>query len=285
MILRGGEKKNDGEREEDSYDEYDDDEEELAEVDEASSSHDQRRDLQLDPKDRLPPRRPGKIPAPYIPRKKKKKNVFTQLAQTSMSVSQKAAMTTLKTSGKAAYYLMRPKAIKKSEIWGVWRLDQQIGMKQSTANIELTKKGYVIIRSGDEIIWKAPFQFISPTWPQSCRVEFEARAFQPSPKSKPWLLFYKGYFERKVADSSVIKIVGKVYEIERPKSMFGRKDLPVRYNKIGSFVGRRRVVLLDDEDDIDEDDSDVDEDDLSDGENHPRYDDDDGGYDTDEDEF
>ena len=51
-----------------------------------------------------------------------------------------------------------------------------------------------------------------------------------------------------------LKIVGTLYDIERPKGMFG-KELPTRYNKIGSFVGRRRVVLLEEDDDDDDDDN------------------------------
>jgi hypothetical protein len=66
-----------------------------------------------------------------------------------------------------------------------------------------------------------------------------------------------------VADKSVLKIVGTLYDIERPKSMFG-KELPTRYNKIGSFVGRRRVVLQEEEEE-EEDYSDDDEEEYSSG--------------------
>jgi len=92
------------------------------------------------------------------------------------------------------------------------------------------------------------------------------------------VLFYKGSLERKVADKSVIKMVGKLYEIERSKGMFG-KDLPVRYNKIGSFVGRRRIVIQDDE-------SDDEENDFLEKENEPgEGDDDDYDFDDDNDEL
>ena len=201
-----------------------------------------------------------------------------ELAKSSLKLSQQAAVTTVKTSGKAAYYLIRPKAIKEQEIWGVWRLDQQIGIKQSTANIELTPQGHVILRQGNNnIVWKGPYTFIAPTWPLSCRIEFEARAFQDKTttsnnskdQSKPvLLLFYKGYLERKVANPSIIKMVGTLYDIERRKSILGRKDLPVKYHKIGSFVGRRRVVLQqdDDEDDDDDEEQEEEDDDYSDKE-------------------
>ncbi|CAB9525456.1 expressed unknown protein (Partial), partial [Seminavis robusta] len=230
LLLRGGGSNTPNIYDSDDEYEYDDEEDEidLAQEDEATSMHQKRRDLRDNlnkesPYDDRVPRRP----APYIPRKKKKKkkNAFVELAKSSLNLSKKAAVTTVQTSGKAAYYLMRPKSISEREILGVWRLDQQVGMKQSTANIELTSRGQVIIRSGDDetIIWKAPFSFVAPTWPQSCRVEFEARAFQPAGSKKPRLFFYKGYLERKMADSSVIKMSGILYEIERPKSMFGRK--------------------------------------------------------------
>jgi len=263
LLLRGG--REDSETE----DEYDDEENEMAEEDEATAMHQQRRN-QHRQAPKTPPSRPevdarGRHKAPYIPRKKKEKNPLALLATMSLSLSKKAAVTAVQTSGKAAFYLMRPKSVSHKEIWGIWRLDQQVGLKQATANIELTPRGMVIIRDGKHIIWKAPYRFIEPTWPKMCRVEFEARAFQPANgRGKPWLLFYKGYLERKVADSKVIKMVGKLYEVECPKNMFG-KELPVRYKKIGSFVGRKRVMIEDDDEfedpegDVFEDDGEEDE--------------------------
>ena len=283
---------------EDTYDDTEDEDDadiNEAEEDDGTAMHQQRRNLQRD--QRRPPPGPGRgdrqssgpQPAPYIPRtkKKKKSNLATRFAKSSLSFSKKAVGTTVKTSGKAAFYLMRPKAISESEIWGLWRLDQQVGLKQSTANIELTRSGLVIVRAGDEIIWKAPFRFVTPTWPKMPRVEFEARAFQPNTKGgkpgKAWVMFYKGHLERKVADKSVIKMQGKLYEIERPKGMFG-KELPVRYNKVGSFVGRRRIIIQEDdenEDEYDDYDDDEEENDGYGGENGDQEGDAEGDYDDD----
>ena len=247
-----GERGDEGNSDDEADDDYDEEDINDAEEDDATAMHQQRRNLQRDQASKQPQQPGGRRPAPYIPRKKKKKNLATRIAQSSLSLSKKAVGTTVKSSGKAAFYLMRPKSIQESELWGVWRLDQQVGMKQSTANIELTKHGFVILRAGEKIVWKAPYRFVTPAWPKMPRVEFEARAFQPNNKGggegKAWVLFYKGSLERKVADKSVIKMVGKLYEIERPKGMFG-KELPVRYNKIGSFVGRRRIVIQEDDDD------------------------------------
>lgn len=304
-LIRGGHLYNDDfsasaaldgyEGESSDEDNYDDDEDDAdineAEEDDGTAMHQQRRNLQRD-QQRPPPgrggdRRSGPQPAPYIPRakKKKKSNLATRLAKSSLSFSKKAVGTTVKTSGKAAFYLMRPKAISESEIWGLWRLDQQVGLKQSTANIELTRSGLAIVRAGDEIIWKAPFRFVTPAWPKMPRVEFEARAFQPNTKGgkpgKAWVMFYKGSLERKVADKSVIKMQGKLYEIERPKGLFG-KELPVRYNKVGSFVGRRRIIIQEDDEDEDEyDDYDDDEEENDGGKDAGQESDAEGCYDDD----
>lgn len=262
-----GDDDNSSEDGEDDYDDEDEDDINDAGEDDATAMHQQRRNLQRNPASQQPQQQSGqqqqqpggsssRTRAPYIPRQTKKKSLATRIAKSSLSFSKKAVGTTVKSSGKAAFYLMRPKSVKESELWGVWRLDQQVGMKQSTANIELTKRGFVILREGDDVVWKAPYRFVQPTWPKLPRVEFEARGFQPNKDGKDgraWVLFYKGSLERKIADKSVIKMVGKLYEIERPKSMFG-KELPVRYNKIGSFVGRRRIVITDDSDDEDESD-------------------------------
>lgn len=231
---------------------YDNDYDEDFEEDEGAAMHQHRHKQSLQDAPSLQDEEdpnPQTRKAPYPPRKKKKKkkNALTRMAQSSLSLSRKAAATTVKTSGKAAFYLMRPKSVDESELWGIWRLDQQVGTMQCTANIELTKRGDVLITSGENIVWKSPYRFIQSTWPKPCRIDFEAPAFQPPNSKKPWLLRYKCSVERKIADKKVLKLSGTLYEIERPKSMFG-KDLPPRYNKIGSFVGRRRVVWTEDED-------------------------------------
>ena len=206
----------DMEAEESSDEEQEEDDDYMDDIDEdegaAMHQQRQRQNLKSTSSHRQPSERSEVDPdpfhrkAPYLARKKKKKNVLSRMATSSLSLTKKAATTTVKTSGKAAFYLMRPKAIQESELWGVWRLDQQVGMKQCTANIELTKRGDVVVRSGNNIIWKARYRFVQPTWPQSCRIEFEAPAFQPPNSKKSWMLRYKGTIERKMADKSVVSL-------------------------------------------------------------------------------
>lgn len=285
LLLRGGQRYGDDSDTEDDY--YDALEEEEMDEIEAMASRPQKqpRNPQQPQRQQKPANAPrprpqvdsrGRHKAPYMPRKKKKKNPLAQLASASMSLSKKAAVTTVQTSGKAALKLLssQQKAVTRREACGVWRLDQQVDLQQATCLVELTPRGMVVIRDGKHVVWKAPYKFVQPTWPRTCRVEFEARGFQPKGRGgKPWLLFYKGYLERKVADPKVIKLVGTLYRIDRPKSVFG-KPLPVRHVKIGSFVGRKRVVVIEDDDEDDEDDFEDPEDGVFDEDEDEEEDDD-----------
>jgi hypothetical protein len=93
------------------------------------------------------------------------------------------------------------------------------------------------VKYKDEI-YETTYLFRERSWPQSCSIEFEARAFQGPNDDEPVLVRYKGYFRRKLADSSIIKIVGTIYEVRRPglwrKGRGGRK--------LGTFVARRRMT-------------------------------------------
>ena len=165
-------------------------------------------------------------------------NTAASLAKKTIDVTSAAAWTTLKGSGKAAFYLAAPKHVERREMIGVWRLDQSVGDKFSTvcaANVEFTPKGDVMVKYDDQT-FVTPFLFRERTWPQSCTVEFEARAFQGPHDEKPVLMRYKGYFRRKLADSNVIKIVGDIYAVS--KTGWRRGD----GKRIGSFVARRRLL-------------------------------------------
>lgn len=211
----------------------------------------------------------------------------TKLAKTTADLTTAAAWTTLKGSGKAAMYLLSPKHVKRSEIYGVWRLDQSITTDTTTirstsqrrrrgsdassssssfcaANVEFTSRGDVLVRfEGRTTVTPYLFRERNPYWPQSsATIEFEAKAFQGPHDSSPQVLFrYKGYFQRKLADPSVIKIVGHIYTVQ--KLGWRRGD----GQKIGSFVARRRlkkgqrqVTVVEEEydDDWDDDNDDVD---------------------------
>jgi hypothetical protein len=173
------------------------------------------------------------------------------IAKKTLSIASNTAMGTIKTSGKAAYYLTAPKFVSKPEIYGVWRLDQTVGSTPCAANIEFTPTEVITRYLGEEVVNGYLFQ--SRTWPRSCTIEFEAEAFQGPGDEKPVKFIYKGYFRRKLADKSIIKIVGKIYEIRK---RFGKS---VRGEEIGSFVARRRISKPIDDDEYDEYDDDDDD--------------------------
>ena len=116
------------------------------------------------------------------------------------------------------------------------------------ANIELTMRGDVRVTFEGEV-YESIYHFQERKWPRSCTIELEARAFQGPGDREPIRYWYKGYFRRKLADKSVIKIVGTIYECER--SRFGKSFK--RGREVGSFVARKRIqrqreaVLDDDE--------------------------------------
>ena len=181
----------------------------------------------------------------------------TDIAQKSLNVATSATISTLKTSGKAAYYLTAPKHVTKQEILGVWRLDQCIGSSACAANIEFTPKGDAITRykvsnnngedngnddEEEEEENVTGYLFQSKSWPRSCSIEFEAKAFQGLEDEKPVTYYYKGYFNRKMADRSVIKIVGTIHEVKQGGFWKGgKKGQSMPGVEVGSFVARKRI--------------------------------------------
>lgn len=184
------------------------------------------------------------------------------IAKKSINLATAATLSTMKGTGKAAYYLASPKYVRRDSIYGVWRLDQVIvhpaNLRRSrhehsygneeaiscAANFELTPKGEVITKY-DSSEHKTIYLFASRKWPRSCTIDFEARAFQGPDDTEPLLYSYKGYFRKKMADPRVIKIVGKIYHVNQSKGRFwdqgddnilGRRDV-----EVGSFVARRRI--------------------------------------------
>lgn len=208
----------------------------------------------------------------------------TDIAQKSLNLATSATISTLKTTGRAAYYLTAPKYVSKEDIFGIWRFDQSIGTSVCAATIEFTPNGNVITRfshandkdSNDsnniEEEKITGYLFQSKSWPKSCSIEFEAEAFQGSDDERPVKYYYKGYFRRKMADKSVIKIVGKIYEVKqrfwgRSKKGIGGGDMPgIPGVEVGSFVARKRLQKKNDWDnreyDLDDDVYDEDYDDY-----------------------
>ena len=94
-----------------------------------------------------------------------------------------------------------------------------------------------MVKYKDEI-YETTYLFRERSWPQSCSIEFQARAFQGPHDEEPVLMKFKGSFRRKMADSRVIKIVGNIYEV--PQKGLWRKGRTGR--KVGTFVARRRLT-------------------------------------------
>jgi hypothetical protein len=184
----------------------------------------------------------------------------TRFAQKSLSLTSQLVSSTVKSSGQAAFSLLRPKHVELRELWGLWRIDQQLDSGATCqASIELTPAHQVIVSMEDGSQWKHRYTFTERQWPKACKVEFMARAFLREGSSEPLQLFYKGYTYRKVADSSVIKITGTIYRLEKT----GWRGKNIQQKKVGTFVARRRLRMkLDDEDE----DNELDEDDVSDEE-------------------
>lgn len=211
-----------------------------------------------------PPRRRGP-PRQRRPPKPSLVDKTTKLAKQSLNLATSATMTSLKGSGKAAYYLASPKHVSRSEICGIWRFDQVLHSMGGgggdtvacAANIELTKRGDTRVTFEGETN-ESIYHFHDRKWPRSCTIEFEAKAFQGPEDERPILYWYKGSFRRKLADKSVIKIVGTMYECERTRFGKGHK----RGREVGSFVARKRIQrqrIIEDEEYDEYEDGDYDE--------------------------
>lgn len=129
------------------------------------------------------------------------------------------------------------------------------GIVSCAANVEFTPRGDVIVKYGEKS-FVTSYLFRERGWPQSCAIEFEARAFQGPNDDEPILVRYKGSFRRKIADSNIVKIVGTIYEVKRKGLWKGQP------RKIGTFVARRRLMKRQPsqaEEDNDDDDYDEEE--------------------------
>lgn len=201
----------------------------------------------------------GPLP-PSISRKKnrrRRKSTLQSLAEKSVKLTTKTALATAKQSGKAAYYLVKPKHVEKRELVGLWRMDQQVLLSsrnaipmECCANIELTPHSVLVTMydensSGEKDearILETPWKFTPAQWPRAAKVEFAARAFLVE-GHRQQLFFYKGQVDRKLAARSVIKIKGKIYRIEKT----GWRGKNYKHVAIGTFVARRRLKFEEDD--------------------------------------
>ena len=212
-------------------------------------------DGESDDTDLAPPRRQEQSRPRRLPKRKKKKSLFQSVAETSLKLTTKTALATAKQSGKAAYFLVKPKHVDKQELMGLWRLDQQVVLdedrsavpRECHANMELTPRSLRLTNEAGET-WDGPWTFRPSQWPRAAQVEFRAPAFFGLPET----FRYKGHVDRKLAARSVLKIRGKIYRVEKT----GWRGKTVQYVPVGTFVARRRLRVDEEESDWDEDEND-----------------------------
>lgn len=155
---------------------------------------------------------------------------------------------TLKGTSKAGYYLVQPKHVEQTEVYGLWRLQLDDG---GILNLEITPKFAILVDDGRP--FRMTYKFIKAKWPIRARIEFKTKRY-----------FYKAILHRKIAARRVLKMKGK---ISRQGRWGGRKEV------VHSFIGKRRLKLevppeeeaveeedYDSEDSYRSEESDVDED-------------------------
>eukprot|EP00536_Pseudo-nitzschia_multiseries_P000001 jgi/Psemu1/293870/fgenesh1_pm.2_\ len=118
----------------------------------------------------------------------------------------------------------------------------------------------------NDIVYRAPYTFmrknkyLKGASLSSFQTSFVAPAFLVG-ENQTRLYGYKGTWQRKLADKSVIKLKGKIYQVHKQK--FGKKRGEFVYGPaVGTFVMRRRISMSKEEEEDDEyfdDDSDDDD--------------------------
>mmetsp|Transcript_4464 Transcript_4464/g.9702 ORF Transcript_4464/g.9702 Transcript_4464/m.9702 type:complete len:428 (+) Transcript_4464:307-1590(+) len=118
----------------------------------------------------------------------------------------------------------------------------------------------------NDIVYRAPYTFVRKNKYlkgaslSSFQTSFVAPAFLVG-ENQTRLYGYKGAWQRKLADKSVIKLKGKIYQVHKQK--FGKKQGEYVYGPaVGTFVMRRRISMSKEEEEEEEDydeDSDFDE--------------------------
>jgi hypothetical protein len=187
--------------------------------------------------------RPPQHPPPPPP-----KSTFASLAEKSYALTTHALSATARQSGKAAYYLIRPKKVKVKELFGLWRMDQSMMLydddddepESSSTTIEVTPAGTILLPrnsngdgDGGSNENQSRYTFTPAHLTASAKLEWRQQQY-----------FYKAYIHRKVADSSVIKLKGKIYRVDHT----GWRGKTEKLVPVGTFVARRRLKLLPDQD-------------------------------------
>lgn len=129
-----------------------------------------------------------------------------------------AAKLTSNSVGKVAGLFQPNKYVGLREVLGVWKVKQKIAspggeLERCEATVEIRKDGSVVtFYEGKELV--SEFLFKERQWPRACIIEFEARAFQGPYDREPQLKFYKGYVRRSLINAGVVRLEGKIYEVQ-----------------------------------------------------------------------
>lgn len=150
-----------------------------------------------------------------LPAKKRK-----VLRKASLDIVSKLSTGLIKMSRKSLKYgfdLLAGKHASLDQIIGKWKLTQDVEIKPGViyscpATFKLLRNG-TIITSCNGKVYYTKYSFKERQWPQTCRIKFDAFAFQPPGEEEPINLLYSGYFKRSILNKKVLLIRGKVYQM------------------------------------------------------------------------
>mmetsp|Transcript_5959 Transcript_5959/g.10314 ORF Transcript_5959/g.10314 Transcript_5959/m.10314 type:complete len:393 (+) Transcript_5959:3-1181(+) len=293
LVVRGGFQ--DDEDDDDGYDNEYDDEEEDEDDEYDEDKWQQRRKNPANQKEEydhsmidLPP---ASSSSPSIPRhrrdgtppphRRKPIRKTKKPAHWSQRIATKSLQTTgqlawnafVKQPGKLAYHVILPKHVDIRETDGLWRLDQQVTERgdhvvASVATIELQARPRLVVlrrhvdgpsdEKDQAKVIKEPYTFTKRKLTGSFQTQFVAPAFLVG-DNQVRLYGYRGTWQRKLADRRVIKLVGKIYQVH--KQRFGKQRGEYVFGQaVGTFVMRRRIRMVEEEEQEYEDEENDDED-------------------------
>merc|ERR1712238_103386 len=138
-------------------------------------------------------------------------------------------------------------------------------------------------KDSNTIVYRAPYTFVRKNKLLKCAIlssfqtSFVAPAFLIG-ENQTRLYGYKGTWQRKLADKSVIKLVGKIYQVHKQK--FGKKRGEYVFGSaVGTFVMRRRITFTETESESEYEEHDENDDNEYDDIQCDDYDDVDHDYD------
>lgn len=169
-------------------------------------------------------------------------SIFSSIVRTST----KALAATARGSTHLAADLVRPKEVAFQELVGWWRLDIALldddNDHAPPMTIQITPQGRVrLAAAGEQQEQEFPLDFCPASWPRSAKLKFGGS--QKGGGGGGYI--YECTVQRKLANLDILKLRGKIYVIRRFQGKV----------QVGTFVGRRRVVVMEDEDDEAEQDS------------------------------